>query len=119
MADDDPARHLLVLNHRAAHLLVHFQNGRRRDLRIIRCGGELFRKRCVRIFKVRQIDIDQSLQGPQCLDRFVAAAVIHDRHRQLRRKRREDGRQKVRRRDEIDVLTALVDQPLERGAKLL
>jgi hypothetical protein len=25
----------------------------------------------------------------------------------------------VRRRDEIDVLTALVDQPLERGAKLL
>ena len=94
---------------RPADLPVHLAQGRRRDGWVVPRAGQPCRQLRVGVFVVRQIDVDQALQLPQRLNRFIAAAVVDDGHGKPRRQRREDGRQKVRRRDEIDVLTALVD----------
>ena len=117
MADDDAARHLLVLDHRAAHLAVHLPDGGGSRLGIVRRGGELRGQPVIAVFEVRQVDIDQPLELPQRLDRLISAAVIDHRHGKLRRQGREDGGQEVRRRDEVDILAALVDQPLKHGAQ--
>ena len=110
MAHERPAHELLVLDRRRSCLPRHLADGGVGNFGIVRRAGELGGKLRVGVFIVRQIHVDQPLKLPQRLDRLVPAAVVHDRHGQLRRERGHDGRQKLRRRDEVDVLHALVNE---------
>lgn len=119
MPQQHAARHLLVLDHGPPHLPVHFEDRRGGGLIIIRRGGQALCKRVVAVFEVGEIDVDLALEPAQGLHRFVAAAVVDDRNGELRLERGQDRRKKMRRRDEVDVLHALVDQPLHRRAERL
>ena len=110
MPHDQPALHLLVLHDGRADLTVHFANRRVGGLKIVGRVGEPRREGVVGIFHVGQIDVNQSVQLFQRLDAFVAAAIVDHGDGKLRRQGRENRRQKVRRRDQIDTLRALIDQ---------
>ena len=118
MPHEHPAHHLPVfVQLRPADLPVHLAQGRRRDGWVVPRAGQPCRQLRVGVFVVRQIDVDQALQLPQRLNRFIAAAVVDDGYGKPRRQRREDGRQKMRRRDKVDGLRALVDEAQERFAQ--
>ena len=67
----------------------------------------------VRILEVRQINVYQTLQLPQRLYRFIAAAVVQHWHRQFGCQCREYVGKKMGGRHQIDVLCALINQGQE------
>ena len=62
-----------------AHLPLHLAQRRHGHLGVV--GGMAVgrRQRRIHVFEVGQVDVDQPLEGPQCLDALVAAAVVDNR----------------------------------------
>ena len=68
-------------------------------------------QRPVRVLQIRQIHVHQPLQRPQRLHPLVPAAVIHHRHGQPGRQRRQYPRQEMGRRHQLDVVRPLRSAP--------
>jgi hypothetical protein len=62
-----------------AHLPVHLLDGGKVNLRIIRCIGEFLGNAGIRIFHVRHIDIDESVEQLQRFDRIIASGIVNRR----------------------------------------
>ena len=119
MADDDPARHLLVFYHCASHLPVHFQNGGAGDLRIIRGGGVACCRSGQGVFHVRQVYLHEPLEHTQRLHTLIARAVPHDRDAKGQtRERFGDLWRVVAGGNKVDVVHTFVPQAQKNSAEL-
>lgn len=119
MADQDAALHFVVLELHRADLPEHLEDRGLRRFHIVRRTGETRGQRRVAVLIIGKINVDQSLQLAQRLDALIAATVVDHGDGQLRRERGKDRRQKLRRRDQIDRLRAVVNQTLKNRAQLV
>ena len=110
MTDDHTFFQLFPLPLGRTHLAHHLPDGPCGNGKIVLRPGKLFCQGIVRILQIRQINIHQALQLGQGLRLFVAAAVIHHRHRQFGGQGRDDGGQILGGGHQIDILRPLGDQ---------
>ena len=110
MPDNDAPDHPVALPLDGPRLTHHFPDGLCRHKKIVLCSRKPGRQGRIRVFQIRQIDVHQSIQLPQSLGPLVAPAVIHHRHRKPGRQSREDRRQKMGGRYQIDIFRALGNQ---------
>ena len=117
--DEHAALHFVVLKLCRTDLPEHLEDRSLCRFHIIRRAGETRSQRRVAVLIIGKINVDQSLQLAQRFDALIAAAVVDHRDGQLRRERGKDRRQKLRRRDQIDRLRAVVDQTLKDCTQLV
>ena len=100
----------LLVQFQVAYLAMHLFQGRRDHLRVVGRLGVLGRNVPPRVFEVRHIDVEDSVEEPQGFDRVVAARVVDQGHGQALFNGQGEGLQdlggKMRRADKVEVMAA-------------
>ena len=108
--DDALLQEAVIVQFVRANLVVHMKDGFRCDLGIIFSRTVALSQGRIEVFQIGQINLDLALESVDGRCRFIAAAVVDNRHGQGLCQTFEDGLLVRRRRDEVDVMGALFDE---------
>ena len=111
--------HVLLVEHRLAHLPRHLPQRLLRHLGIVGRQRVLPRAGHVQVLEVRQVDLYLAPEHLQRLQPLVPAAIPDHRHRHGLFLDRLDDRPRERRAgDQVDVVRLVLDQPVEHLPQL-
>ena len=114
--DEDPAlQHAVPVQAVCPALPHHFVDGRGCGLRIISRGGIAPGGFRAEVLEIRHVNLHQTVQQAERLDAFISGTVPDHGNPEIQAfQRLRDHAGKVRRRDKLDVMHALIPQALHQ-----